>query len=341
MKNVLIWDNSYDYLFLLKKLDEEGNGFLVIVDNNFTLLGMITDGDIRRAILNKKIEIWDIINKNPVTINTSVNRDGAIKILHKIKKRQIPVVDSSNKLVNIFYLEDEEKKFNNNYVVIMAGGLGTRLGELTKDIPKPMLNVAGKPMLENIILYFRDFGFSKFIFCVNYKSEIIIDYFQDGKRWEVEINYNFEQKKMGTAGALSLIEMKFEEHFFVVNGDVLTNINLQDFMNFHMSNQSNLTMCVKKIDYQIPYACIDIDTNNNITSLIEKPVQQYNINTGMYIVDPAALSLLCYNEYYDITTLIVDLISNNYKVLAYNHDEYWLDIGYKSDYQKANLDLTP
>ena len=341
MKNVLIWDSSYDYLFLLKKLDEEGNGFLVIVDNNFTLLGMITDGDIRRAILNKKNEIWDIINKNPVTINISVNRDGAIKTLHKIKRRQIPVVDSSNKLLNIFYLEDEEKKFNNNYVVIMAGGLGSRLGELTKDIPKPMLNVAGKPMLENIILYFRDFGFSKFIFCVNYKSEIIIDYFQDGKRWEVEINYNFEQNKMGTAGALSLIEMKFDEPFFVVNGDVLTNINLQDFMNFHMSNQSYLTMCVKKIDYQIPYACIDIDIENNITGLIEKPIKQYNINTGMYILDPAALSLISYNEYYDMTTLIIDLISNNHKVLAYNHDEYWLDIGYKSDYQKANSDLTP
>jgi dTDP-glucose pyrophosphorylase len=341
MKNVLIWNKLYDFLFLLRKLDEEGNGFLIIVDTNFILLGMITDGDIRRAILNKKTEIWDIINKNPVTIDITVKREDAIRILHKIKRRQIPVVDINNKLVNIFYLEDEEKQFNNNHVVIMAGGLGSRLGELTRDIPKPMLNVAGKPMLENIILYFRDFGFNKFIFCVNYKSEVIIDYFEDGKKWEVEIKYNIEQKRMGTAGALGLIEMNFDEPFFVVNGDVLTNINLQDFMNFHMSNHAYLTMCVKKIDYQIPYACINIDLENNITSLIEKPINQYNINTGMYILDPAALSFINYNEYYDMTTLIVDLISNNHKALAYNHNEYWLDIGYKSDYQKANLDLTP
>lgn len=339
MKNTLIWKDQYDFYYLLEKLDQAGHGFLVIIDENNILMGMVTDGDIRRAVLNKKSDILEIINTNPITVNEGTDRIDIIKMLHKIQRRQIPVVNTERKLIDIIYLEDDDYHFNNNYIVIMAGGLGSRLGELTKDTPKPMLHVGGRPILENIILAFREYGYNKFILCVSYKSEVIEDYFENGSKWGVEIVYNHEDRKMGTAGALSLIENKFEEPFFVVNGDILTAIDFHEFMEFHRKSKALATMCLKKFDFQIPYACINTSDSGEILSLVEKPVMDYSINAGMYILDPAVIDFIPSNSYYDMTTLFDDLIQRKEKVLGYNLNEYWLDVGHKADYYKANNDF--
>ena len=338
-KNVLVWNDEFTFISILEKMDKEGNGFLVIINNSQKLLGIITDGDVRRAILNKKENVWEIINTNPITVLDHFERHEVIKLLHKIQRKQIPVVNSDNELKNIIYLDDNEVYYYPNYVVIMAGGLGSRLGDLTKNTPKPMLPIGGKPILENILISFKESGFNNFIFCVNYKSNIIIDYFTDGSNWGVNITYSYEENKMGTAGALSLIKSHLQANFFVINGDILTTVDYLDLLNFHNEKKSTLTMCVKKFNYQIPYACLDIDNNGKVKSLKEKPNYDYSINAGIYVLNPECIENIPFNEYYDMTTLIEILISENKLVYSYNLDEYWLDIGHKSDYKKANEDL--
>lgn len=340
MKNVLILEENTGFYDLLQKLDQEGNGFLVIVDKNFKLIGIITDGDIRRAILNKQTEdVYMIINRQPLTADSEYDRHDIQLYLKSIQRRQIPVIDKNKILVDIVYLDDHEVHYNDNCVIIMAGGLGSRLGELTKDIPKPMLKVGDKPILERIIMSFKEAGYNKFIVCVNYKSEIIKDYFKDGKDFGVHITYNDEEKKMGTAGALGLIKYKFEKPFFVVNGDILTTIQYNEFMNFHMRTSATATMCVKKIDYQIHYACINLDDESNILGLVEKPIYDYKINAGLYILNPETIEYIPVNDYYDMTSLFELLIQMGKKAVAFCHEDYWLDIGHKADYQKANSDL--
>lgn len=341
IQNTFLLDEETNFLELLKKLDHAGNGFLVVIDQNNKLIGIVTDGDIRRAILNKKTEsIADIINYSPLTASSNMSRAEVQAMLKSIKRRQIPVVDQDNTLTDIVYLEDSEVHYSENYVVIMAGGLGSRLGELTKEVPKPMLQVGGKPILERIILSFKEAGYNKFLLCLNYKAEVISQYFGDGRKFGVDINYNLETKKMGTAGALSLIKKTMKCPFFVVNGDILTTIQYQDFMAFHIKSKSIATMCVKTMDYQIPYACINVDYESNILGLAEKPIHEYKINAGLYILAPEVLRYIPQNEYFDMTTLFEVLINEKQKVVAYCHEEYWLDIGHKSDYYKANSDIS-
>lgn len=340
IQNTLILKDDTSFLELLEKLDKAGNGFLVIIDDNSKLLGIVTDGDIRRAILNKKTDsVLEIINTKPLTALASMSRVEIQAMLKKIQRRQIPVIDATNTLVDIVFLDDNETHYHDNYVVIMAGGIGSRLGELTKEIPKPMLKVGDKPILERIIISFKEAGYNKFILCVNYKSEIIKEYFGDGRQLGVFISYNNEEKKMGTAGALGLISNKFDNPFFVINGDILTTIKYDEFMAFHIQSLATATMCVKKMDYQIPYACINLDNDSNILGLVEKPVYNYKINAGLYILNPEVINHIPINEYYDMTSLFETLIEQEKKVVAFCHEDYWLDIGHKADYQKANSDL--
>jgi CBS domain-containing protein len=171
-KNTVLFDPDMSFFDLLQELNRSGNGFLVIIDTNDKLVGIVTDGDVRRAILNKKTNsINDVINFSPITASNKLSRREKIKLLKDIKRRQIPVIDDNKSIVEIFYLEDDDLHYYENHVVIMAGGLGSRLGELTKEIPKPMLEVGGKPILERIINSFKDSFFSSknrfFKFCSN------------------------------------------------------------------------------------------------------------------------------------------------------------------------------
>ncbi|HQX04629.1 MAG TPA: CBS domain-containing protein, partial [Flavobacterium sp.] len=176
-KEVITFDD------LIRKLDFYGIGFLAIVDNEDKLIGIVTDGDIRKALLNQKKAVEDIINYNPFTLPYTTPASQLKSFLEEKRRLHVPLVDEENRLKEVFLLNDFTKQFYSNYVVIMVGGLGSRLGELTKEIPKPMLHVKGKPMLEYIVESFKNQGFNKFIFCVNFKKEIIQDYFQDGKKF--------------------------------------------------------------------------------------------------------------------------------------------------------------
>ena len=196
------------------------------------------------------------------------------------------MVDDENNFIKIFTLDEIDFNLKPNWVVIMAGGLGTRLGELTKDTPKPMLKVGAKPMIEHIIDMFVSHGFTKYMLSVNYKAEVIKDYFGDGSKIGIEVKYLEEEKRLGTGGALSLIDIKLNEPFFVTNGDVLSSLDYEKLLAYHKEQNSTATMCIRKDSYQIPYSVIEVDEANNIKAMKDKPVKEFFIYTVIYVLNP-------------------------------------------------------
>ncbi len=333
MKNKLILDDNTTFKDAIKKLDQNGNGFLAIVDQNNKLIGILTDGDIRRAILDNKTKLLDIINKNPMTMHTDATRQNVVHKLKELHRRHMPIVDQGGILYDIITLDDEEFDLKPNWVVIMAGGLGTRLGELTKNTPKPMLEVGNKPMLEHIIEMFVSHGFTKFMLSVNFKAEIIKEHFKDGQDLGIEVKYLEETKRLGTGGALSLIDLDLDEPFFVTNGDVITSIDYEKLLNYHKEHNSSATMCVRKSNYQIPYGVIEIDSENNILDLKEKPKYDFLINTGIYVLQPEVLKYVPRNEFFDLPSLFKLLNKEGRVNKSYEISDYWLDMGRPEDYE--------
>lgn len=340
MKKSLVLSENSTLEEALKILDENGNGTLTVVDDEGRLIGLITDGDVRRGILNKKNDLKDFINFHPLKLSSNTPRVEALKILRSAHRRQIPIIDDRGVLKDVLILDDYEFTPRTNVVVIMAGGLGTRLGDLTKDVPKPMLKVGNRPILENIITCFRDFGFYRFILCLNYKSEIIRNYFGDGSQWGVVIDYTLEEKRLGTAGALSLIpKEKMDDSFFVTNADILTTVDFVSFLEFHNRSKAIGSVCVKKNQYQIPFAKINFDERFLIREVQEKPAVEYFANAGIYVFKPEVLDLIPSNAYFDMPDLLEKIKTQSDGLFAYVMEDYWLDIGRKEDYRRANEDL--
>lgn len=319
----------------LKVLDSGGVGFLAVVDDNEKLFGILTDGDVRRAILNKKNKLEDAVNKAPVTLNAKASRKQAVQYLKSIHRRHLPIVDDENNLVDVLVLDDLEFNAKPNKIVVMAGGYGTRLGNLTKDVPKPMLPLGNKPVLEHIIGHCCDNGFNNICISVNYKSEVIKSYFKDGANFGASITYIEEKQKLGTAGSLSLID-NLNEPFVVVNGDVLTTLDISDLLECHVKGGAFATMCVKEINYDIPYGVINMDeTMQRIVSIQEKPTNKVHINAGIYILNPEVVNFIPDKQYIDMTTLFQVLMKNHKIVQPYLINDYWLDIGAPRDYDLA------
>lgn len=338
MKRKLVLNESTTFEDAIRELDKQGVGFLPIVDSGNKLLGIITDGDVRRAILNKQYRLDAIINRQPATLNYKVTRSHAINYLKSIHRRHVPLVDDSNRLVDVVVLDDFQFNAKPNKVVIMAGGLGSRLGSLTEHTPKSMLSVGNKPLLSSIISHCYEYGFSQIYLCVNYKADVIKSYFQDGSQFGVSITYVEENQRMGTAGAISLIEDDFDDPFIVLNADILTTINLDMLLKHHEKMRADATMCVKEVEYQLPYGVVATNAEQ-VIALEEKPVQKTLINAGIYVLNPAMIQLIPKQTYFDMTQLFEQALNGGMKVAAYTINEYWLDIGRLSDYEIANKDL--
>ncbi len=337
-KNILLKPTS-TIKEALKIIDSGAMKLALVVDGNEKLLGTLTDGDIRRGLLNDlslDSSIETIIFKTPTVCNIEDTRDKIFEIAIAKKLYQIPIVDKYGKLVGIEEINELLKpKTKTNKVVLMVGGLGTRLRPLTEHTPKPMLKVGNKPILETIILNFKKYGFINIILSVSYKSEIIEKYFGDGSNFGVNIEYIHEEKRMGTAGALSLIKNRLNEAFFVMNGDLLTNINFENMMNYHIENSSIATMGVREYDFQVPYGVVNIN-NGNILSIEEKPIHNFFVSGGVYVLDSKILDFIPNNEFYDMPTLFEKIIEKNLKSISFPIHEYWLDIGRIEEFEKAN-----
>lgn len=326
----------------LKIIDKNLIGAAFVIKTNEKVVGVITDGDIRRAFINgmnldNKID--EIFNKDFKFVNNVYNKDKTKEFMLKNKIRQLPVLDENNKLIDICLLEDlmkyEEK---DNYVFILAGGLGTRLRPLTNDIPKPMLKVGDKPILELIINQFKEFGFKNFIISINYKGEIIEEYFKDGKNFDVNIEYVREKKKLGTAGSIKLAESKFTKPFIVINGDILTGMNFDSFLNYHINNKFDITVGVRNYEMKIPYGVM-VTEDLEIRSIEEKPTYNFYINSGIYVLDEKVLKYIPKDESCNMPDVINKIINQKGKSAVYSITEYWTDIGRVDDYYKANEDV--
>ena len=320
-------------------IDKGANKIAVIVDDERKVIGTITDGDIRRGLLkgySLENTVEDLYFKTPTLGSISDSKDEIIKKAIARKLYQVPIVDDDGKLL---YIEDlasllKRRKHRRNKVVLMAGGLGTRLRPLTKDIPKPLLKVGGKPILETIIQNFVKYGFIDIVISLNYKAEMIKEYFGNGDKFNANITYIEENKRMGTAGALDLLTEVPTEPFFVMNADLLTTVNFEHMLDFHMHEGSQATMAVREYEYQVPYGVIETH-EGQITSIKEKPLQKFFVNAGIYILSPNTLTNIPKDEFYDMPTFFEELISENKKTLSFHIHEYWLDIGQMEEYNKA------
>jgi dTDP-glucose pyrophosphorylase len=335
----ILLTKEHTFKDLVEKLDHYGIGFLAIVDANDILIGILTDGDVRRAILNDVQDVESIFNKEPVTVLEGTPRKKIISILKYIRRKHMPVINLDGKLIEIVTFDDIDFNHKVNKVVIMAGGLGARLGDLTRNTPKPMLHVGDRPMLVHIIEAFQHFGYTDFTICVNYKSEQIKDYFKNGSSFGVNIDYIEERKRLGTAGALSLVKTLKSDPFFVINGDVLTTLNFEKLMDFHISSRASATMCVRDYEMKMPYGAVNADSNGNILDLREKPISKFLINSGVYVLNPSVLSEIPFGEYFDMPSLFEKIITKSFDTKIYQVTDYWIDIGSQSDLILANEDL--
>ncbi|WP_342600368.1 nucleotidyltransferase family protein [Psychrobacillus sp. FSL H8-0483] len=337
-RSILVNENS-TLLETMKIIDDSTMQFAAVVDKNQSLLGTVTDGDIRRGILRGEgldVPIRQIMNPSPICASIENTYRDCLNLLKKHKLKQIPILSEDNKIIDIIFADDDPATKNNeNTVILMAGGLGTRLRPLTENIPKPMLNVGNKPILETIIEGFKQYGFTNFIISVNYKKEVIQDYFLDGAAFGVSISYIEENKRMGTAGALSLLKEKPTSPIFVMNGDLLTQVNFEQLLYFHEDTEAVATMCVREYEYQIPYGVIEID-GQRLTSIKEKPVHRSFVNAGIYVISPEAFDLIPKDEFYDMPELFKRLMDKGENVSSFPIREYWLDIGRMDDFEKAN-----
>lgn len=311
----------------------------LVVNDEDKLIGTLTDGDIRRALL-KGLDLNSFIDsvvfKMPTIANISDTKEEILKLALSKKLHQIPIVDNDGKILGIQEIEELIKpKEKTNNVILMVGGLGTRLRPLTETTPKPMLKVGNKPILQTIVEKFAEYGYTNIVMCVNYKSHVIEDYFGDGSEFGVNIEYILEEQRMGTAGALSLLKEKPTEPFFVMNGDLLTNVNFEHLHNFHSTNNSMGTMCVREYDFQVPYGVVNIE-GSKIKSIEEKPTHNFFVSAGIYMLSPEVLKYIPENEFYDMPTLFEKLICENKNTISFPLREYWLDIGRIEEYKKAN-----
>lgn len=323
----------------LKIIDSGSMQITLVVGEDDRLIGTLTDGDIRRGLLNNLSlddSIESIVFKTPTVAKIGDTKEDILKLAIAKKLHQIPIVDDSGRVVGIKEIEELIKpKIKANKVLLMVGGLGSRLHPLTENTPKPMLKVGNKPILQTIVEKFAEYGFVDIIMCVNYKSHVIQDYFGNGNAFGVNIEYVEEGQRMGTAGALSLLKEIPTEPFFVMNGDLLTNVNFEHLLDYHCLQNAVATMCVREYDFQVPYGVVHVD-GSRILSIQEKPIHKFFVSAGIYILSPETISKIPQNEFYDMPTLFEKLINLGENTVSFPIREYWLDIGRIEEYERAN-----
>ena len=323
----------------LEIIDSGSIKIAIVSDEHRRLLGTLTDGDIRRAIL-KGMGLDDSIEtiyyRTPTTCGINESKEKILQLAIEHKLYQIPVVDSDGIVVGVAEVDELLKSTQHqNKVVLMVGGLGTRLSPLTDTTPKPMLHVGNKPILETIIENFAKYGYTDIILSVSYKSHVIEAYFGNGASFGVNIEYVHETKRMGTAGALSLIRDRLTEPFFVMNGDLLTNVNFEHMHDFHDFNNAEATMAVREYDFQVPYGVVNVQ-DGKIQSIEEKPTHKFFVSAGIYMLSPTVLAHIPDDDFFDMPTLFERLIEAKGNAVSFPIREYWLDIGRVSDFERAN-----
>ena len=324
-------------------IDKGASQIALVVDAEYRLLGTLTDGDIRRGLIHGKTlesRVEEVMHREFLSIPESHTENRTMQLMREEGLQQIPVLDPKGRIVRLFLLEEllKPKKLS-NWVVLMAGGVGKRLRPLTESCPKPMLRIGDKPMLEIILEQCVDSGFLKFYISVNYLKKQIIEYFGNGSRWGADIHYLEEDKPLGTAGALASLPEQPDKPILVMNGDVLTHVNLEKLFLFHQENSAFATICVSEYKTPIPYGVVFTE-GAQVLSIEEKPEMSHSINSGVYVLNPELLELLSPKQQCDMPQLLTRGLKRNLSVIVFPIHEYWLDVGHKETLDQANGEWT-
>lgn len=326
----------------IQQLDSSGLQIIMAVGADDVLAGTVTDGDIRRGLLRGVAldgPLTLVMNQSPFVAPPGLPVGAMREIMRANKVHQLPVIDGRGRIVGLHVWDELDVVARRpNLVVIMAGGRGVRLLPHTENCPKPLLPVGGKPMLEHIIERARSDGFGRFAIAVHYLGHMIEDYFGDGSRWGVNIDYIREQSPLGTGGALGLMARPTEP-FVVTNGDVLTEVRYGDILNFHEKHDAAATMAVQAYEWQHPFGVVRIN-GVDIVGFEEKPVMRSHVNAGIYAIDPAALDVLQNGQACDMPTLFERVRAAGRRTIVYPMHEPWLDVGRPADLEQARVALT-
>jgi dTDP-glucose pyrophosphorylase len=326
----------------LKTINDVGCQMVLVVDREQRLLGTLSDGDVRRALLRGmtlEAPVSEAMHTTPTVVNDCVDRETRLGLIKRLGLHQLPIVNNHGHVVGLEIVDDYlQLPFREEAVVIMAGGLGSRLKELTRDTPKPMLNVGSRPILETIVRTFAEQGFRRFYLAVNYKADQIENHFGDGSRFGIEVNYLREQQRMGTAGALSMLPAEIEHPIVVTNADLLTKADYVAMIENHLSTGADATMGVRKYEMQVPFGVVQ-EQDGRIFSILEKPVHQFIVSAGMYVLSPSVLKLVPRDQFFDMPTLFESITEQGLHARSHNIDGYWLDIGQPLDFERANHDF--
>lgn len=330
---------------VIAALDSTPRKIVFVVDEQRRLLGSITDGDVRRALLrglDLSASAKAMMNALPIMASATTPRDELEARMRAASIRHLPLVDDVGRIIDIASLGEvgvnADAEIQSSWVVLMAGGLGTRLRPLTEDIPKPLIKVGGKPLLETIIRSFIDHGLRRFFIALNYKGELIKEYFGNGSAFNCEIVYIEEDEQMGTAGALRLLPVKPTAPLIVMNSDLLTSVNFCHLIEYHREHKATATMCVREYSFQVPFGVVEVD-GHCIKGIEEKPLQRFFVNAGIYVVSPEVLNLLPSCGQFNMTDLFSQTIDEGGTVIAFPVREYWLDIGRHDDLHRANQEF--
>lgn len=322
----------------IEKLTRTGTQILLVCNRDRTLLGTVTDGDLRRAMLARVAvtePIRRIMQARPLVAGEDWSPQQATSLMRSNLIHRLPILDSCGRVTGVFtegsLISDESLP---NTAVLMVGGAGSRLGELTNNCPKPMLKIGGKPILQTAIETLRDAGISKFVLAVHHLAHHICDHFHDGEAMGVQITYCVEKQPLGTAGALRMMELPSSDAILVMNGDILTRVNFGHLLRFHAQNEAAATMCVTDFTQEVPFGVVDLD-GITIKRIREKPTNAFFVNSGIYVLDPKALQCIPPEGPFDMPSLFDLLRQQRKKTVAFPIREYWADVGHPDDFQRV------
>jgi dTDP-glucose pyrophosphorylase len=323
----------------LRAIDRGALGFALVVDHG-RLVGLATDGDVRRALIRGVATTAPTrlaMNEQPTVGLASERPAEWRRKLRERRIRHLPIVDETGQLLRVVNSGTCSRP-RDNWAVVMAGGLGTRLRPLTEQVPKPLIEIGGTPILETILRTLTSCGISRVFLAVNYRADMIVDYFGDGDRWDAHIEYLREPKRMGTAGALSLLPMLPDAPVLVMNGDILTGLDYGEMLDEHAGSGADATVCVREHATQIPYGVVDVH-GTELRAITEKPVVMHLTSAGVYALSAESLRGVPSATQLDMPALLQWLVDHGRRVRVHRIDEYWIDIGRIDDLERARREL--
>lgn len=321
----------------MRIMNETGRTLVLVVGDGSVLNGVISDGDIRRHLAREgsvEEKISTAMNTTPVTLPLGTDSSEVRAFMMRRGLEYLPLVDGAH--VTALAILEHAPRSTDLCAIILAGGLGTRLSPLTDDCPKPLLPLGDRPILTHILDHLRGQGVHRFVMSLNHLSNMIVDQYGDGSRWDCFIDYLHEEQRLGTGGPLSLADVDaLSDPFLVVNGDVLNDIDVSALRDHHVTHGWDATMVVRNYHYTVPYGVVDTEDGGRFRQVREKPVQSFLINAGIYMLSKSALDVIPKNEFYDLPSLFVDLPAHGLSGGTYTHEGRWIDIGTMGEYERA------